>query len=117
MTEHEKIERLQKMVSTTDLPLDADTAAILLDEAKWIVLNRRYPFGGAPQYVPRRFESVQVKIAAELCNRMGTYGQTNHTEDGMQRIWETGAVSPSLLKQIVPLCGVPSSDDEEDGDE
>lgn len=111
MTENEKIKRLQRLVSTPDLPLDNDTAASLLEEAKWIVLNRRYPFGGEPDDVPARYCNVQVQIAAELCNRMGTYGQTNHTEDGTQRIWETGTVSPSLLKQIVPLCGVPSSED------
>lgn len=74
--------------------------------AEGIVLNRMYPFGyedGA--VVPARYESTMLQIAVELFSRRGAEGQTQHQENGTQRTWETGDVSPHLLKRIHPMCG------------
>ena len=78
----------------------------LLNAAGSIVLNRRYPFGYAEDAaVPAQYEYTQVRIAVELYNKMGAEGQTGHNENGINRSWEAGDVSPSLLKQILPGCG------------
>ena len=83
-----------------------DLLLYLLEQAEGIILNRRYPFG-APEgaTVEKRFEHTQLQIAVELFSKMGAEGQTAHDENGIKRTWESGDVSPSLLKTIVPVCG------------
>jgi hypothetical protein len=50
-------------------------------------------------------EQIQMRIAVELFTKMGAEGQIQHLEQGTSRTWEAGDVSPSLLKQIIPVCG------------
>lgn len=78
----------------------------LISAAGSIVLNRRYPFGYKESTaVPTQYDHLQVKIAVELFNKMGAEGQTGHSENGINRSWESGDVSKSLLNQILPACG------------
>lgn len=104
MTENEKIERLAVLISP-------DTASnnllsYLLEQSEGIILNRRYPFG-APEgaSLSPLHEQIQIRIAVELFSKMGAEGQTEHAENGITRKWEAGDVSPSLLRQIIPVCG------------
>lgn len=99
-----KIEKLKVLISpdtASDLLL-----TYLLEQAEWIILNRRYPFG-APDgaMLSVRYEQIQLRIAVELFSKMGAEGQTEHAENGITRKWEAADVSPSLLRQIVPVCG------------
>lgn len=78
----------------------------LLEQSEGIVLNRRYPFGvpeGAT--IPPYHEQIQLRIAVEIFSKMGAEGQLSHNENGIYRSYEAGDISPSLLKQIVPVCG------------
>ena len=104
MTTQEKIKRFQALISP-DTASD-ELAGILLEQAEGIVLNRRYPFG-IPENaaVETRFEYVQLRIAVELFSKMGAEGQVQHTENGISRIYEAADVSPSLLRQIIPMAG------------
>lgn len=104
MDNNEKVERLAVLISP-------DTASnelllFLLDQAEGIILNRRYPFG-APEgaTLSALHQQIQLRIAVELFNKMGAEGQTDHDENGIKRTWEAGDVSPSLLRQIIPVCG------------
>ena len=104
MTNEQKIERLKVLISP-------DTASdfllsYLLEQSEGIILNRRYPFG-APEgaTLSAMHEQIQLRIAVELFSKMGAEGQTMHTENGVSRTWEAGDVSPSLLRQIIPVCG------------
>lgn len=104
MSIDEKIKRLAVLISPdTATP---DLLSYLLEQAEGIVLNKRYPFG-APEgaTVPNAYEHIQIKIAVELFSKMGAEGQTQHQENGVNRTWEAGDVSPSLLRQITPVCG------------
>lgn len=104
MTIENKIERLEVLISP-------DTASpnllqYLLEQAEGIVLNRRYPFGPPEGATLSPFlEQIQIRIALELFAKMGAEGQVQHMENGVSRTYETGDVSPSLLKQIIPVCG------------
>lgn len=104
MTHEEKVARLAVLIS----PDTAETGllSVLVDQAEGIVLNRRYPFG-VPEnaVVPMMYEPVQLQIAVELFSKMGAEGQTAHSENGINRTYESADVSPSLLKRIVPVCG------------
>lgn len=102
--ENQKLEKLKVLISpeTASDPL----LLYLLEQAEGIVLNRRYPFGAPEGATLSAFhQQVQIRIAVELFNKMGAEGQTTHDENGIKRTWEAGDVSPSLLRQIVPVCG------------
>lgn len=104
MTENEKIERLAVLISPDTA--SSDLLLYLLEQSKGIILNRRYPFG-APEgaTLSAMHEQIQLRIAIELFSKMGAEGQTEHAENGITRKWEAGDVSPSLLQQIIPVCG------------
>ena len=104
MTDNEKISRLAVLISPDTA--DNDLLLYLLEQAEGIILNRRYPFG-APEgaTLSPLHEQIQIRMALELFSKMGAEGQTAHNENGIQRTWEAGDVSNSLLKQIVPVVG------------
>ena len=102
--ENLKLEKLKVLISPETA--SDDLLLYLLEQAEGIILNRRYPFGvpeGAALSVVH--QQVQIRIAVELFSKMGAEGQTAHDENGIKRTWEAGDVSPSLLRQIVPVCG------------
>ena len=104
MTKEEKITKLEVLISPDTA--SSELLMSLLDIAEGIVLNRRYPFGtpeGAT--VPPVYEHIQLQIAVELFSKMGAEGQTAHSENGINRTYESADISPSLLKRIIPVCG------------
>lgn len=104
MTNEQKIEKLKVLISP-DTASD-ELLSYLLEQSEGIILNRRYPFG-APEgaTLTALHEQIQIRIAVELFAKMGAEGQTMHTENGVSRTYEAADVSPSLLRQIVPVCG------------
>lgn len=104
MTEMEKVERLEVLISPDTA--SPELLTILLEQAEGILLNKRYPFG-VPENatVPAAYEHIQIQIALELFAKMGAEGQTAHNENGISRTYEAADVSPSLLRRIVPLVG------------
>lgn len=80
--------------------------AVLLETAKWAILNKRYPFGvpeGAS--VPTRYEYLQCQAAVELYTKKGSEGEMSHSENGVTVSYEAGAVSASLLRKVQPYVG------------
>ena len=104
MTNTEKLERFKVLISPDTASIDV--LSFLLEQAEGIVLNQRFPFG-VPENasVPVAYEHIQMQIAVELFSKMGAEGQTGHSENGVSRSWESGDVSQSLLKRIVPVAG------------
>ena len=104
MTNEEKITNLAVLISP-DIA-DGELLSLLVDQSEGIVLNRRYPFG-VPEnaVVPAMYEHIQLQIAVELFSKMGAEGQTEHSENGINRKYEAADVSPSLLRRIIPVCG------------
>jgi hypothetical protein len=104
MENNQKIARLAALISPDTA--DDDILLYLLEQAEGIALNRRYPFGvpeGAT--LSPYHEQIQIRIAVELFSKMGAEGQLSHSENGTSRSWEAADVSPSLLRQITPVCG------------
>ena len=106
MTEAEKLTMLQTICGDSE----ATTAmlSIYLDLAADIVVHRAYPFltSYVLAEVPDRYATLQVQIANELYLHRGAEGEKDHTENGIKRTYETGSVSDSLLKKIVPYAKV-----------
>ena len=104
MTNDVKIAKLEVLIAPDTA--SPDLLLNLLEQSEGIVLNRRYPFG-VPEgmTVPAQYEQIQLRVAVELFSKMGAEGQVAHSESGISRTFESGDVSPSLLKKIVPVCG------------
>ena len=104
MTENAKLERLAVLISPNTA--SNDLLSYLLEQSEGIILNRRYPFGAPEDATLSPFQQqIQLRIAVELFSKMGAEGQTEHDENGIKRKWEAADVSPSLLRQIIPVCG------------
>lgn len=104
MNMDEKLLSLRKRIEPDTV--SDDLLSELLEQAGAIVLNRRYPFGYPDgMEVPNQYARIQVAVALELYAKRGAEAQTMHSENGISRTYEAGDVSPSLLRQIVPMCG------------
>ena len=107
MTDAEKITLVEAMTGET-----SDTVvSAYLTMAGQAILNRAYPFLSDDELsgksVPARYENLQCEIATYLLNKRGAEGETTHNENGINRSYENGGIPSSMLKQVVPFCGVP----------
>ena len=98
------LERLRAQIG--DDSVTDELLLTYLEDAKGIILNRRYPFG-YPEgtEVEPKYETVQVKIALELFSKRGAEGEVSHSENGITRGYESSSVSSSLLKSVIPKVG------------
>ena len=78
-----------------------------LDIAGREILNRAHPFDDTKTEVPDKYAFLQCEIAVYLINKRGAEGQLGHTENGIDRKYETGHIPKSLISQIIPYAGVP----------
>lgn len=82
----------------------------VLESAKCAILTRRYPFGipDGVKTIPAQYEDLQVRLCIDMINRIGVEGETQHTENGITRIYEdrNGWMSYSILREVTPMCGV-----------
>lgn len=103
MTQAEKLTMLQSICG--DSEADSAMLSTYLDLAADIVVHRAYPFltNYVLAEVPDRYATLQVQIANELYLHRGAEGEKDHTENGVKRTYETGSVSESTLKRIVPF--------------
>ena len=70
------------------------------------ILNRAYPYDNTVKDVPTRYGYLQCEIAAYLLNKRGAEGEVSHTENGISRTYENADVPDSMLKDVIPMCGV-----------
>ncbi len=80
------------------------TALLKLGEQK--ILDRLYPFDDTMTSLPSRYVSKQMEIAAWLYNKRGAEGQVAHSENGINRTYESADIPESLLAGITPKVGV-----------
>jgi len=98
------LERMKAKIG--DSSVSDDLLLTYLEDAKGIILNKRYPFGYPDgTEVEAKYETVQVAVAMELYSKLGAEGETAHSENGISRTYENGFVSSSLLKSVVPYVG------------
>jgi hypothetical protein len=107
MTEVEKLSMLRVMVGQPNEGDWSDDVLIsYLAIAGRKIINRAYPYDDTVTEVPRRYGYLQCDIANYLLNRRGSEGQVSHSENGISRSYESGDVPESMLKEVVPFCGV-----------
>ena len=103
MTQNEKLTALKAMVGTSD---SDEVLSTYLNFAGSKILAKAYPYQDDVTEVPAQYSNLQVEIAAYMLNKRGAEGQTSHTENGVSRSYENGDVPSSMLKAVIPACGV-----------
>lgn len=98
----ERIAELRKQIPEED----DDKLSDLLETAKAIIFARRFPFGNAPDDVEPMYRNLQMRIAVDLYNKQGAEGETAHSENGVNRTYQSSWVSKDLLDEIVPKAGI-----------
>lgn len=102
MLEAEKIELVKTMTGETN----ESTVSAYLGLAGNKICRKAYPFDPTVTEVPEQYSLLQVEIAVYLLNKRGAEGEAAHSENGISRTYENGDVPPSMMRQIVPMCGV-----------
>lgn len=102
MLEIEKKEMVKAMTEETN----DSTVSAYLGIAGNKICRKAYPFDTTVTEVPEQYHFLQVEIAVYLLNKRGAEGESGHSENGISRTYENGDVPPSMLRQIVPMCGV-----------
>lgn len=102
MLEIEKKEMVKAMTEETN----DSTVSAYLGIAGNKICRKAYPFDPTVTEVPEQYHFLQVEIAVYLLNKRGAEGESAHSENGISRTYENGDVPPSMLRQIVPMCGV-----------
>lgn len=84
---------------------DNDILSAYLDIAGAKILERVYPYKHDDEIsVPVKYQSTQIEIAAYLLNKRGAEGESAHSENGINRSYESASVPASMLKHVVPYC-------------
>lgn len=102
MLEIKKKEMVKAMTEETN----DSTVSAFLGIAGNKICRKAYPFDPTVTEVPEQYHFLQVEIAVYLLNKRGAEGESGHSENGISRTYENGDVPPSMLRQIVPMCGV-----------
>ena len=103
MTEEQKIQMIQQLIS--DVTVTETAVSSYLAIAADRILNRVWPFGGAPAEWPEQYDFVQVQLAIRMIARRGGEGEIAHSENGVSRTY--GSVDDEdILQQITPYVGV-----------
>lgn len=104
-------EQMIALVSAMSGESNTDTVSAFLTMAGQAILNKAFPFLSDAELqetaVPVRYQNLQCEIAVYLLNKRGAEGETYHNENGINRSYENGGIPNSMLKQVVPFCGVP----------
>lgn len=103
MTNEEKIKIVKTMIDTDDADEVLSTYLLLAGRK---IISRAFPYDADVTEVPTRYELNQCEIAVYLLNKRGAEGQTSHSENGISRSYENADVPSSMLKSIVPYCGI-----------
>lgn len=103
MTNEEKLVALKTIVGNSD---SDEVLSTYLTLAGGKILAKAYPYNSEIMEVPAQYHYLQIEIAAYMLNKRGAEGQTSHSENGISRTYENADVPSSMLKSVVPFCGV-----------
>lgn len=103
MNQDEKLKALKAMIGGSDTD---EVLSTYLNLAGRKIIAKAYPYNSEITEVPAQYDCLQVEIAAYLLNKRGAEGQTSHSENGVSRTYENADVPSSMLKAVIPFCGV-----------
>lgn len=102
MNDLEKLALLKTLISDAD----DNILNVYLQLAQDEVLKRLYPFGDGGATIPDKYDMTQIRIAEYLYLRRGSEGEVSHSENGINRSYESADIPLNLVKNIIPLVGI-----------
>lgn len=103
MTDNMKVQMVQRLIS--DVTVTEDLVSDYLTLAADKIIQRVWPFGGAPAEFPPRYDLIQVQLTVRLIARRGGEGEISHTESGISRGYDS-VDDEDILRQLTPCVGV-----------
>lgn len=97
----EQLVKLKVQLSNPDV--DDEILQFCLDTASDIICDIRNS-----NKVERKYLSTQIAIAIEIFNKRGAEGQIAHNENGLERVYEKGDISSSVISRITPMVKTPN---------
>ena len=101
----DQLKRLKLQLDIQDSEQD-ELLQDCLDSAEAAILSRRYPYSDEVIALEPRYQGLQVRIAIYLYNKRGAEGQLSHSENGINRTYESADIPESMLKSVTPYVGV-----------
>lgn len=77
-----------------------------LESARAAIMARRYPFQEWPDELESRYLDLQFRCAMDIYAKIGAEGELSHSENGVNRGYESSWISESLLQEVIPLTKV-----------
>ena len=79
-----------------------------LESAKSQVTARLFPFASDATWldVPEKYHMITCEIVVYLINRRGSEGETQHSESGVLRSYESAGIPDTYLRVLTPMAGV-----------
>ena len=103
MRDSVKITKVQTLLDNDPLATDS-LVTVLLDDAKYTILNRMYPFG-IPEdtEIPERYDYFQIRLAQRYFLRRGAEGEIEHNENGVNRTYQS-VNDEDILRNIIQVA-------------
>ena len=99
------MDNLARLKLRTNEPDDA-ILEDCLESAKAAIMARRYPFQEWPEELESRYLDLQCRCAMDIYAKIGAEGELSHSENGVNRGYESSWISESLLQEVTPLAGM-----------
>lgn len=110
MTESEKLEIVKALLRKDYSDFDDDvTLATYLHCAKREIINWKYEYKGGAKDIhelPPEYEMIQIHAVVAGYSISGAEGQTEHSENGVSRVWKYEDMVAYIHGHIVPYAGV-----------
>lgn len=114
-----QLDLLKTILGITDTSQDV-LLQIELDLAEGFIAEKRDTYDvtdpdNPVAYVESKYEMVQLMLASESFSKRGAEGESGHTESGIRRSYETGALySEYTMAMIIPKVRVITIEDTEE---
>ena len=104
MADSYKLTKFRTMVGAT--AAEDSLLLMYLTDAERAILNKLYPLDDSKTTVPERYSSKQIEIAVYLYNKRGAEGEVAHSENGINRTYESASIPVSMLSDIISYGSV-----------
>lgn len=101
-------EKLELLVTLLDADSDAsEKLEAYLTIAEKEILSWRYSYaGGIPKEFPPEYEMTQINAVIAGFNLIGAENQTQHSENGIQRMFKHSDMISYIRSNVIPIAGV-----------
>lgn len=106
MTDSEKLRMVLTLMDVTEADDSVCTAiSTYLTAAASEIISRRYSYGSSTvTEVPVEYEMTQIWAVIAGYSQGGAEGQTQHSENGINRVFKYADMVDYIRAHVIPLC-------------